>query len=83
MGEKVDHMDATQPVSQGLAPAILAMSSRAGLSFDALADAAHIDHKTLRRRMADGGSFRLSEVSRIAAALGTTVSALLERAART
>lgn len=75
-----DSATGTAPLSHRVAAAVAHAMAVGGWSEKALAEATGIARVTLRRRLA-GSPFDIAELDAIAAALGTTVSALLEDAA--
>lgn len=71
---------ATPTYAQRVAHTVSAAMQAGDWSEKALAESTGIPRVTLRRRLA-GSPFDVSELERIAAALGTTVSALLTEGA--
>jgi len=71
-------MDTPPPTVGRIAETIARLAESAGMTLAALADAACIKRRTLRRRMADAGSFLVSELERIADVLNVSVATLFD-----
>lgn len=77
MVTKVVRMD-TNTYSERVAAKVAAAMEAGGWSEQRMAEATRIPRVTLRRRLA-GAAFNVAELAAIAEALGTTVSALIDR----